>query len=88
MALLVLLTPVLTSLASDECIGGRGGFGYRLLKSEALNAGIGEIGMCVSCNSHLELVESIGQRKGLISSIDIVCSNSTCKRSVNVCIIL
>ena len=40
--------------------------------------------MCVSCNSHLKLVESFGQRKGLISSIDIVCSNSTCKRSVNV----
>ena len=40
--------------------------------------------VCVSCNSHLELVESFGQRKGLISSIDIVCSNSTCKRSVNV----
>ena len=64
-------TPVLTSLASDECIGGKEGFGYRLLKLEALNAGIGEIGVCVSCNSHLELVECFGQRKGLILSIDL-----------------
>ena len=76
-------SPELPSLASDECIAGKEKLGYRLLKLEILDTSLSEIAVCVLCHSPLLLNERFGQRRGLVSTIKIRCSNPTCHKSVS-----
>lgn len=68
-----------TLLSCDECVAGEDNVGYRLLKLEKIDMGLGELCVCKHCHSTLKLV---GNRKGLVSRINIVCSNTACKKSI------
>ena len=69
-------------MAANECIAGREKIGYRLFRFEKLDAGLSEIGVCVLCKNPLTLDETFTNRKGLVSKMSIVCSNSACSKSV------
>ena len=69
----------LPSLALSECIAGREKTGYRLLKLDAVESGLG---VCSNCHSPLVLEEKFDSRKGLVTHKSFSCPNRTCKKSV------
>lgn len=69
-------------LASDKCLAGKENIGYRLLKLQKIESVLNEMCLCQTCNSPVKLVETFGNRKGLVSRISMECSNAVCKKSV------
>ena len=52
--------------------------GYRAVDCESLGKAVSEVGVCVSCQSPLVVLEDFGQRRGLVSTLKICCTNSEC----------
>ena len=66
-------------LSSDNCAAWKENVGYRLLKMQKLEFGLGELCVCVHCHSPVKLVQTFSHRSGLVSKISIECCNTACK---------
>jgi len=54
--------------------------GYRPLNCESLGRAVSEVGQCVRCQSPLVVLEDFSQRRGLVSTLKICCTNTKCDK--------
>ena len=54
--------------------------GYRLVSCEKLSGAVGETAVCSLCASPLTVKENLVVRRGLVSKLMIVCTNTACRK--------